>query len=426
MKINIDELSPVKKTLRVEIPPEVVRKEFSHAYADLNRRVRLPGFRPGKAPRAMLQQRYAKQIEEEIVRKLIPDYYQRAVEEAGLRPVELPSIDQVQIQEGAPLIFAATVEVKPPIQLGNYRGLTLPTTTVMVTDVEVEEAIGRVQERFAQLEAHPADHPVATPDFVVLDMTGTVDGQPLPGSEIKGELFEIGKGILRAKLEEAVIGQRAGDRVEARLTLGEEAPPDARGKEALFVIVIQAVKRKILPLVDEDLAKDAGAESLAALRTRLRGELERHRKKEAEATQKQALVKQLVTQHQFTVPQSLVDRELGRIFGRVRQHTTEAGSHEEPTPEELQKFRTAYEPLATERVKGTLLLEAVGADAGVTVSDEEVDAELRTLATEMKLPPEQLKRLLVKQEGSLEPVRRKLLEDKALELVLSHATVKAA
>ncbi|HTP40984.1 MAG TPA: trigger factor [Nitrospiria bacterium] len=421
MKVDIDDVSTVKKTLRVEVPTEVVREEFSHAYASLNRRVRLPGFRPGKAPRALLEQHYAKQIQEEILRKLVPDSYHRALEEAGLKPVELPAIEQVQLKDGTPLTFSATVEVKPPIAVGGYKGLPLKPVPVVVTEADLDEAIGRLQERFAQLESHPADRAVETGDFVLVDLSGTVDGQPLPNSEVKGELFEIGKGLLKAPLEEAILGRRAGEQVEARLPLGQEAKPEWRDKEALFSITIREVKRKVLPAVDEELAKDAGSASLAELKEKLRAELERQRRQEAEATQKQALIKLLIDRQPFQVPQSMVDQELERIYRRVQP----ADQAHEPSPEQVQQFRATYEPLAVDRVKATLLLEAIAADEGLTVTEEEVAEEIRGLAKQMKLEPAQVRRLLSRQDDSLEQVRRKVLDDKTLALLLAEAKIEA-
>jgi trigger factor len=424
MKVAVDDVSTVKKTLRVEIPPDVVKEEFSHAYASLNRRVRMPGFRPGKAPKALLEQHYAKQIQEEILRKLIPDSYQRALDEVGLKPVELPAIEQVQLKEGAPLVFSATVEVKPPITVGTYKGLPLKPVPVMVTEVDLDEALGRVQERFAHLDAHPAERMVETGDFVLLDLSGTVDGQPLPNSDIKGELFEIGKGLLKAPLEEAILGRRAGEHVEARLPLGQETKPEWRDKEALFAMTIREVKRKVLPAIDEELAKDAGAASLAELKAKLRAELERQRRQEADATQKQALVKQLIERQQFAVPQSMVDRELDRIYRRVHP-SEQSGEAGEPSTEQLQQFRAAYEPLAVDRVKATLLLEAIAAEEGLSATEEEVTEEIRSLSAQMKLEPEQLRRLLSKQDDTLEQVRRKVLEEKTLAVLLTHAAVAA-
>ena len=424
MKVDIDDVSTVKKTLRVEVPSEVVREEFSHAYASLNRRVRLPGFRPGKAPRALLEQHYAKQIQDEILRKLVPDSYHRALEEAGLKPVELPAIEQVQLKDGAPLTFSATVEVKPPIAVGTYKGLPLKPVPVMVTEVDLNEAIGRLQERFAQLESHPADRAVEPGDFVLVDLSGTVDGQPLPNSEVKGELFEIGKGLLKAPLEEAILGRRAGDLAEAKLPLGQETKPEWRDKTALFAITIREVKRKVMPAVDEELAKDAGSASLAELKEKLRAELERQRRQEAEATQKQALIKLVIERQQFAVPQSMVDRELERIYRRV-QPADQAGQAHEPSPEQVQQFRATYEPLAVDRVKATLLLEAIAADEGLTVTEEEVAEEIRGLAKQMKLEPAQVRRLLSREDDSLEQVRRKVLDDKTLALLLAEAKIEA-
>ncbi|MBI3621759.1 MAG: trigger factor, partial [Nitrospirae bacterium] len=312
----------------------------------------------------------------------------------------------------------------PPITVGDYKGLPLKPVPVMVTEADLDEAIGRLQERFAQLEAHPADRAVEPGDFALIDLSGTVEGQPLPNSDVKGELFEIGKGFLKAPIEEAILGRRAGEQSEARLPLGEETKPEWRGKEARFAVAVREVKRKVLPTVDEELAKDAGAASLAELKEKIRVELERQRRQEAEAAQKQALVKLLIERQQFTVPQSMVDRELDRIYHRVHpSNQAGQGKDPEPSPEQLQTFRSTYESLAVERVKATLLLEAIAADAGLSVTEEEVGEEIRTLAGQMKLAPEQLRRLLMRQDGTLEQIRRKALEEKTLTLLLTQAVV---
>jgi trigger factor len=287
-----------------------------------------------------------------------------------------------------------------------------------------------VQERFAQLDAYEPAHPVANQDFVEMDSVGTVDGQPLPGSEMKGRIIEVGKGVLRPEIEEAILGHRVGDRVEATLALGEDAPAAYRGKTAQFAVTIHGVKRKQLPTIDEELAKDAGVDSLASLRQRLREELERQRRAEGEAEQKQAVLKQLLAAHEFAVPEALVDRELGRLFYRLHP---EAHQHEHrhepdhgPSQQELEQFRATYEPAAVERVKGALLLDAVAADAGLAVTEEEIHAEIGLLATQMKTTPEQLRQVLKRQEGAVAQIRRRLLDDKTMSLLVSRATVQNA
>lgn len=201
MKVQVEEISPVKKSLKIEIPQDVVTNEFTLAYSDLKKRAKVPGFRPGKVPLPLLEKKFGPSVEEDIVRKLIPDYYQRALKETGLSPVEFPSIEKIEIKKGAPLLFTATVEVRPTFQLSNYAGITVARKEITATDEEVDQTLKKIQDEQGRLESYPDDHPVDSSDYVIIDFVGSIEGKPVDQGQAEGYTLQIGSKIFPPSLK---------------------------------------------------------------------------------------------------------------------------------------------------------------------------------------------------------------------------------
>jgi trigger factor len=289
MKMEVTELGPMKRALKIEVPVEEVAQRFVLAYKELNRQVRVPGFRPGKAPQALLEQRYAKAVEEDVVRSLVPDFYDRAVRQAGISPVvvEIPPLERVKIKRDAPFTFTATVEIKPKIELRDYKApnpISLKPDTRTVTDEQLAKGMNVLREQHARLEAPPAGHRVVEGDFVILTLEGFLDNEPLEGSKKAGHLHKVGSNatVLGLEIDRHVLGKAEGDTVE----ISQPYPashPDSRvaGKTVTFTVNINAVKIKTLPDLDDEFAKDCGAyASLAELQERLRTQMEKALKRE--------------------------------------------------------------------------------------------------------------------------------------------------
>jgi trigger factor len=423
MKIAVEEISPVKKSIKIEIPEDVVNQEFSHAYADLNRRVHVPGFRPGKAPLSILEKKYAKTIEEDVIRRLVPDYYQRAVKEAQLTPVELPIIEKVELKKNAPMTFLATVEIKPAIRLGTYFGLKLPRPAATpVKEADVEKTLQVLRERQAVLEACTPDHAIEENDYVLLDFQGSIHGQPFEGGSGQGVMVKIGSKTFVAGFEEQLVGHKAGEEVKIQITF----PPDYRkpelaGKEAVFQVTLREIKKQVLPDLDDEFAKDLGQSSLNALRSKIQEDLSAQLKKEEERARKSAVLKRLIELHPFEAPPSLIEREvqdmMARVAARLPRGMTPAQAGLNP-----QAMRAELEPAAVEKVKGRLILETIADHEGLAILQEELEDSLNRMAQDMKVAVEDLKRLILSREGSLEGLRAQLREEKALDLVHSKTT----
>ncbi|MDE3036077.1 MAG: trigger factor, partial [Nitrospirota bacterium] len=266
MKVDVTELGPVKRALKIEVPSEDVNKHFALAYAELNKHVRIPGFRPGKAPLSMLEKRYAKEVEEDVVRRLVPDYYERAVREAGIVPVlvEIPPLERVKIKKDAAFSFTATVEIKPKIELRDYKApnpISLKPDKRTVTDEQVAGTLDVLRERQAQLEAAPAGTALAEGDYAILDVEGFLEQTPVDGAKQTGQLHKIGSKtpILGIEVDAALVGKKEGELAEIPQPY-PASHPDQRlaGKTVVYRVTVAAVKRKKLPALDDEFAKDCG------------------------------------------------------------------------------------------------------------------------------------------------------------------------
>jgi len=425
VKVAVEEISSVKKSLKIEVPEEIVTKELESAYSDLNHRVRIPGFRPGKAPRALLEKRYSASVEEDVIRKLVPDYYKRAIQETGLRPVELPAIEKVELKKNAPLLFTAMVEITPPIPLGNYTGLKAQRPKMEVTTVEVDKALEALQEQQAQLVACPDDHRIAEKDFVVLDFQGSMDGRPLEGGSRQNHLLQVGSDTMIPGFEEQLIQHQRGDRVKVQTTFPKDYPKaELAGRPVEFDVTIREVKQKRLPALDDELAKDVGNfASLDQLKTKLRDDLTARSRLEQDRAVRTALLKQLSESHPFEVPSSLIEQEVQESLARLKQRLPK-GVTLEQAKIDPKAVRKEIEPGAREKVKGRLILAAIAEREQLTVTSEEIDAALSRTAQELKLNADDVRRLIVSQDGSLDVFKARLLEDKAMDWVVSKAVIE--
>lgn len=439
MKLEVTELGPVKRALKIEVPEEDVKREFERAYAELNRQVQIPGFRPGKAPLALLEKRYAKAVEEDVIRRLVPDYYDRAIRQAGIVPVlvEVPPLDRVKIRKNAPLSFTATVEIKPKIELRDYRPpnpISLKPDKRAVTEEQVTRALEALREQHAPLGAAAPGTALAEGLYAVLDVEGFLDLAPLEGAKKEGQLHKVGSKvpILGLEVDEHLVGKKEGEYVEISQPY-TAAHPDPRlaGKTVVFRVRVGAIKQKQLPPLDDEFAKDCGPySSLAELKDKIQTEMERVLKRDIEESYKDTILKRLDETHHFEIPETLLERELMAMIrqaleSRLRQRP---GSLDLRDPvvrqEEVKRLREEFLPEAKRRVKIGLILEAIAEKEGLIVDEEDVAAEIARLASALKLPQEEVRRLVDAGEESRDELRGRILADKALDFVYRHAVIQ--
>jgi len=439
MKLEVTELGPVKRALKIEVPEEEVRREFERAYAELNRQVQIPGFRPGKAPLALLEKRYAKAVEEDVIRRLVPDYYDRAIRQAGIVPVlvEVPPLERVKIKKNAPLSFTATVEIKPKIELRDYRPpnpISLKPDKRTVTDEQVDQVLDKLREQHAPLGAAPAGTALADGLYAVLEVEGFLDLAPLEGTKKEGQLHKVGSKIpiLGVEVDEHLIGKKEGEFVEIPQPYPTTHPdPRLAGKTVVFRVKVSGIKQKQLPLLDDEFAKDCGPyTSLTELKDKVRAEMERALKQDIEEAYKDQILKRLADTHHFEIPETLLERELMAMIrqtleSRRRQKPGSAG-FQDPVmrQEEVKRLKEEFLPESKRRVKIGLILEAVAEKEGLTVDEEDVEAEIAKLASALKMSHDEIRRLVDAGEDSREELRARILADKALDFVYRHAVIQ--
>ena len=440
MKMEMTELGPMKRALKIEVPADEVNLRFAQAYSELNRQVRIPGFRPGKAPLRLLEQRYAKTIEEDVIRTLVPDFYDRAVRQAGIVPVlvEIPPLERVKVKKDSPFSFTATVEIKPTIELRDYKApnpISLKQDQRTVTEEQVQKALEVLREQMAQLHPAPTGAVLEEGDFAVLDIEGTLDGKALDGTTKTGHLHKMGShaSVLGVDVESYLKGKKEGEMI----TIPQAYPashPDARvaGKTVTFTCTVKSVKRKQLPALDDEFAKDCGPyQSLQEIREKLRAEMERALKKDIEDSYKDTILKRLAETHHFDLPGALVERELSAMVRQQLQSRqrkpgdgTDASSSTTQT-DDVKQLQEEYRPEAERRVKVGLILEAVAAKEGLTVTNEDLSNEVMRLASEVKLSVEEVTRMIrAGGQETLDDLRSRILADQALDFVYRHAMIQ--
>jgi trigger factor len=433
MKMDVTELGPMKRALKIEVPADEVTQRLAKAYVELNRQVNIPGFRPGKAPLAMLEKRYAKTVEEDVIRGLVPDFYDKAIRQAGIVPVhvEIPPLDRAKIKKDEPFIFTATVEIRPKIELRDYKApspISLKPDNRTVTDEQLDRGLEVLREQQARLEAVPAGHIIVDGDYIVLDVQGTLEGASLEGTKKEGQLHKVGShaSVLGLEIDSHVVGKKEGDVLEVPQPYPASHPdPRVAGKTVVFTLTIKSVKEKKLPALDDEFAKDCGPfTSLQEIKEKLRNGMEQALKREIEDTYKDTIIKRLVETHHFDLPETLVERELEAI---IRQHVQQqkGDAQKSPGTEDLTHLRQEHRNEAARRVKLGLVLETIAEKEGLTVTQDDLNAEIMRLASELKMPANDLVKM-IKAGGqeSIDELRNRTLADKALDFVYRNAVIQ--
>jgi trigger factor len=424
MKVQIENTGPFEKKIFFEIPKEVVSQEVESQYKSLNRNVKLKGFRPGRVPRSILERYYRTQVETEVVSKLIEDSYEKAVEEYRLSPVASPQVLDRNFEAGQDFKYTVTVEVKPEVTVEGYQGLEVEKAAVQVTEEEVDARLKMVQDSHAQLKPVETDRPLREKDFAVIDFEGTLDGKPLEGWKAKDHMVEVGSKTMVGGLDQKLVGLPLHQDQDLVIPLPEDYPrKELAGKEIKVRVRAKEIKEKVLPALDDELAKEAGDfQTLQELKDRLRQNLEEQKKARAEQTAKERLLDLLREKHPFPIPKSMIDRQVEVILARTESQLAGQGMKLDSANLDPQKLRESLTPLAEKEVRGRLILEKVAELETITASEADLQQRLEQLAAQMNQRVEAVKSQLQKKDR-LEDLRAVIQEEKTLDFLLSQANI---
>ena len=420
MKVDVQEVGACKRRLEVEEGPEVVQQAWERAFARVQKEARLPGFRKGKVPRSMIKLHFSDDVRQEVARHLIPEVYRQALAETRLRPVEEPDLQEVTLEESAPLKFSAVIEIKPTITLGRYVGLSVKHAPKPFAETEVDEALGQMQEQHAVYRA--VERPADVGDLVLVDYTLTPDGME-PRVET-GYAFTIGSGAVMPEIDEAAIGLGPGGSRRTRVRFPDDHRTEPlRGKSAEALVRVTEVKEKVLPPLDDDFAKSVGEfDTLDALRAELRKGLEARREQENRRELENAVMEAALAEHPFEVPEALVLRQVGHQVERMREHMRRQGVDPDRVPWDYKKMAEELKPAAARAVRRALLIEAIAEKEGLQPSEADVEAEVERLARSSQRPAPAVRSML-ERSGDLERLRISLMEKRTLDFLIERATI---
>lgn len=417
---EVEEITPTTRKLKISIPSDVIEKELASAYNELRASVKIPGFRTGKVPQALLEKKFAKDVESKVLERVIPESYSRAIKEAEITPVTYPEIEEkIELVRNQPLSFTVTVEVKPKIENLTYEGIVLKERPISVDDGEVEAAIKSLQEGRALFNV--SQDVVKEGDMVIIDYDAFIDGSTINELSIKGYSLICGSQSLPREFSDALLGKKKGDTVELKIHFDDTHPNKTiAGKEVLFKVSIGEVKEKCVPALDEEFAKGFGYKDMEELRKKIYDDIYRKKKSEITMEYKKELLKTLVNSHDLEVPQSMMERELRLLVFRAKEDAIERG---EP-PKREDELRVQYKSIAQENIKGALILEAIGKKEKIEVQDVDINQVIEEIAWQYNLTPEEVKKIYISLDGSLEGLRDRLYGDKVLDFVLERAVIK--
>ncbi len=426
MKVTVEELSPSKRALRIELPPDRVATQVDATFREWGRKLQLPGFRPGRVPQEIIRRRFRDAVHEEVVRELIPESYREALAQTALDPISQPTVEDIHFVDGEPLTYKAVVEIKPAITVADYRSIAVEREKIEVTDQEVDRALEYLREDAAEyvpMEGWPA----LRDDLVILDHEGTIHGKPFKGGSGKNLTVALGHEGYLPGFTDQLLEVQKGDSKQFSLEFPADFPrKELAGRQVDFRVTVKEVKKRRVPELNDEFAKTVGdVETVVALKDKLREQLSQRKTRAQEAEVRRRVLEKLAAQHEVDVPGAWVEREAAAVLDEFLMTMRATGKRVEGFPDTPEGVRAKAEEIARRRVKESLLLEAVARQEGVTVIDAEVEAEIAALAAATRQEPDAVRRALE------DPVRRagltgRILERKALDFLVQHAAITEA
>ncbi|PYQ17206.1 MAG: trigger factor [Acidobacteria bacterium] len=419
LKVEYNEETSVRKSLSFEIEPEVVEREIDKRAREYARKVRIPGFRPGKVPPEVIRQRFRAQVLEDAAEAIVNRVVFEELEGRGLRPLASPKVTDLKIDESQPMTFRAVFETLPLVEVPEYRGLSVKARKAEVTDAQVEAEIERLREqaaRYDPVEPRPAE----TGDFVMLDVRfTTAEGKPRHDENV---LVEVGSKDNHPELNEGLAGMSPGETKQVRVVMepAQQSPPKAE-RAVGYTVTLKDIKRKVVPPADDEFAKDLGEyASLAELREALRKRLLAAEEGKIERELRGALVDALVERATFEVPEALVDRHMSARTENAARGLLYQGIDPTRAGVDWKGYRESQREDSVKAAKADVLLDEIARREGIEALEGDVDAEVARLADRLRKPKETLRRQMEK-EGDLVALRARIREDKTLDLLRANA-----
>jgi trigger factor len=408
------------RELVLDVPSEDVSKSFSRVTRNYQKYAKIPGFRPGKVPEAVIKRRFASEIRKEVIDGLLPERFSQAVRELGVTPVGQPQVTELTVDDGAPLHVKAVFEFIPAFSVEGYQDVTVPKPSVEITEEEVQQELEQLRESRATIEPVEEDRPLTEGDWAQISYTGTIEGDT-EATPVAGEdsLVEIGGKDTVEAFTTALRGANPGQTLNVAAAYPAEYPQSSlAGKTVDYTIEVKGIKKRTLPDLNDEFAKEVGNfETLSELENRVRENITNRKRRSVESETKDKLFAALIERFPFPVPESLVQEQVdARLERGLRALAAQGMPTDQMRKLDFGRLRAAQRDSAVNEVKASLLLDRIAHEENVLVSEEEVDREIHLAALQSREPVETLKARLT-QEGGLARIREQLKREKTSHLL---------
>ena len=429
MNSKLEKIEKNTATLEIEVSEEQFEKGIQKAYKKNVGRFNIPGFRKGKAPRVIIERYYGEGVfYEDAINEVCPEAYQAAVDQHKLHPVDRPEIDIVQLEKGKPFIFKAIVTVKPEVVLGDYKGIRVEKKEYPVTDEDVDKELENMRNANARMVAVEG-RPAKKDDMVIIDYKGFVGEEQFEGGTAENQPLVLGSGHFIEGFEDQLIGAKAGDSVEVKVTFPEDYHAEhLAGKEAVFKVDVKEIKEKELPDLDDEFAKDVSEfETLEDLKKDIRKKLEERAAHRAKHETEDEVIKRVTELSEIDIPEVMIEKQIDSMVRDFEMQLMYQGlkleGYLDYYNKSMEEFRDGLRDEATERVRTQLTLEKVPQVEGVTASEEELDKELEEMAKRYKMEDiEKFKKSMG--EDELNYIRESIIIRKTVDFLVGELTEK--
>jgi trigger factor len=434
MKVEVEKEPDSVSTLHIELPPEQVAKEWNAIAENFARYAKIPGYRPGKAPRRVIEAKFKREIQEELTKKLVSESYRDAIAEKQLRVVSLTNLEDVNIADDKTMRFRATVITAPEFDLPDYKNITVQLPPLEVSDEEVNEAMERLRHQSADFVEVDPERPLQMDDFAVIDFEGTIDGRPI--SEIAPEAsknlqggkkfwLRMGPENFLSNFCEQLVGQKKDETRLVIVTFPEDLPvKELAGAKADYAVTLREVKQKALPeLNDAFAAKLAKDKTLAELRAMVAHDLEHEKEHALEQAKESQIIKALHEQTQFDLPSQLLRNETRRAVGELVQRNRQRGLSDEILKSKEKELVQGAGSLAAHRLKTNFILRRIAEAEKIQVSHDEIEERIRNQAAHYNVSVEKMRKKIDEHEG-INGLMEEILLGKTIDFLKANVSVE--
>ncbi len=418
LKVSVKDGKTCEKILKVEVDKETVQKEFDEFYRGIAPKAKVPGFRPGKAPRNILVLHYSSEARENVLKHLISESYRQALREHSLNPITLPEVEDVKFEENE-LSYQARFEIRPKIKLSRVSGLSAKKEKMEIKEPELNDALDRVRQSLAQFKV-VEDRPAAMGDFVIADYVCTVDGKEV--EKRQDDWFEIKEDEFLKGFSTQLVGVKPGEEKQVTIQFPDKlGRKELAGKQAAFHVKVKEIKAKNLPELNDEMAQAAGEfKTLEELKGKIRKDLETSKAQQNESKYETALLEELVKHNKIDLPEGLVQRRRERLLEDALQHMHSHG--EDGKEKELkEKLAPEMEKEARRQVHLAFLLEEIAEKENLTVSEEDIKERFARVAAEVRQPVEAVEKYYAENEDARESLQDQIRNEKAIEFIKKNA-----